>query len=312
MALSDFISIFTLADKTRVYLFILTGGADGLDDITIPISSFQSTLNTISVEQAYERKEYFTRIINEYNNIYLYNYSVTYGDYALTNYSTYLSVVIPGFDYIDAINARLHGELVLKIGYVLNGELLTSEIITTVLFENINVYEGAINKSIVLEGHGLKSTSTYQNIILSGITYKDIKSGIVKYRCSPELYLKPGDTAIGTVNISDIVWLLPFTNGISEISVGDTVTGETSLASGVVSNVRIISGAWWALNAVGVITLNSLSGTFQAENLKVGGIVKAVTNGNVIRTYSAGEDSYTVGSITYSVSADQELYEVSE
>jgi len=296
----------------RGYVLILTGDADGVSDITIPIKSFQCRLNTISIEQAYERIEYFTRIVNEYNAINIYDFSIKYGEYISVNYSTHLSVVIPGFDYIDYINDRLHGSLVIKLVYLdTNNEIVTSEIITTVLFEDIDIFDGSMNKSIVLEGHGIEE-SIPENIVLTDITYKSIRSGSVRYRCNPDLYLRPGDTAIGTINISDIVWLLPFTGGITEILSSSTVTGESSGASGVVSSVEVTSGAWWSHNAVGIITLNSISGTFQSENIKVGEDVVAVTNGETIKTYSPGEDSFTVDSITYSVTSEQELYEVSE
>jgi len=151
---------FSVAILPRVYTFTLTGAANGVDDIIIPIKSFQSRLKS--------------------------------GD------PTYLSVVIPGTDYASAINLRLNGDLVVRMGYLSNGEIILSEIISIVNFENIIIYDGTTNKTITLDGHRTE-TFTPKEINLTGSSYKNINAGKLRYRCTPNLYVRPGDT----VNIDD-------------------------------------------------------------------------------------------------------------
>ena len=146
---------FSVAILPRVYTFTLTGVADGVDDIVIPIKSFQSRLKS--------------------------------GD------PTYLSVVIPGTDYASAINLRLNGNLVMRMGYLSGGEIILSEIISIVDFENIIVYDGTISKTITLDGHRTE-TFTPKEINLTGSSYKNITAGKLRYRCTPNLYVRPGDT----------------------------------------------------------------------------------------------------------------------
>lgn len=147
---------FSVAALPRVYTFTLTGVADGVDDVVIPISSFQSRIKS--------------------------------GD------PTYLSVVIPGTDWSSAINARLNGELIVKMGYLLNDEIVLSEIVSQVTMESIRIDEGAINQSITLDGHKTE-IFTHKEVDLKNPIYMNLDAGKLRYRCTPDLYLKPGDTA---------------------------------------------------------------------------------------------------------------------
>lgn len=64
---------------------------------------------------------------------------------------------------------------------------------------------------------------------------------------------------------------LSFTSGGTiEIVEGNTITGATSAATGVVSRVVLTSGTWAGGNAAGKFILSSQTGTFVAENLNVG------------------------------------------
>lgn len=74
---------------------------------------------------------------------------------------------------------------------------------------------------------------------------------------------------------------LAFTGGVGEITSGQTVTGASSGATGVVSRVAKRSGSWTAAPAAqGVLVLSATTGTFTAgENLQVGGVTKAVAGG---------------------------------
>ena len=151
---------FSVAILPRVYTFTLTGSADGVDDIVIPIRSFHSRLKS--------------------------------GD------PTYLSIVIPGTNYASEINLRLNGDLIVRMGYLSNSGIILSEIISIVDFENIIIYDGTTNKTIILDGHRTE-TFTPKEINLTGSSYKNITAGKLRYRCTPNLYVRPGDT----VNIDD-------------------------------------------------------------------------------------------------------------
>ena len=72
---------------------------------------------------------------------------------------------------------------------------------------------------------------------------------------------------------------LYFTTGTAEISEGATVSGATSSASGTVARVILESGSYSNGDAAGRLILSSDSGTFQAENLQVGGVTKAAATG---------------------------------
>jgi len=68
-----------------------------------------------------------------------------------------------------------------------------------------------------------------------------------------------------------ITWTLSFTDGGTyEPQVGDTIEGETGGATGYIEAIQVDSGSWAGGDAAGSFTLRRLSGTFQAETLKVG------------------------------------------
>jgi hypothetical protein len=96
-----------------------------------------------------------------------------------------------------------------------------------------------------------------------------------------------GATAVDMYRSSSSGWVkinfqkeLPFNAGTSAITVGQTVTGATSGATGVVSRVVIEDGFWSGSDAQGRLILSSSTGTFQnAENLQVGGVTRAIGAG---------------------------------
>lgn len=151
---------FSVAALPRAYTFILTGEADGIDDVVIPISSFQSRIKSDD--------------------------------------PTYLSVVIPGTDWSSEINARLNGELIVKMGYRLNNEIVLSEIIAQVTMDGIRIDEGTSKQSITLDGYKTE-LFIHKEVDLKNPVYMNLDAGKLRYRCTPDLYLKPGDT----VNIND-------------------------------------------------------------------------------------------------------------
>jgi len=67
---------------------------------------------------------------------------------------------------------------------------------------------------------------------------------------------------------------------------GDTVTGATSSATGVVMAVGVTFGSWAGSNAAGVLYLKDLSGTFSDdESLQVSAATLATADGASVRGY---------------------------
>jgi hypothetical protein len=152
------INRFNTENAEIKYTFILTGENDGTTDITIPISSFQARLRS--------------------------------GD------PTYLSIVVPGVDYASAISARPNGEMIVSMQYYSGGLLLQTEEIIRADLEDINISEGAQNKSIVLTGHKTQTTGG-KTVTLRNPTYRNLYQGKYTYRCAtPDIFLRPGDTVV--------------------------------------------------------------------------------------------------------------------
>ncbi|MCP5244879.1 MAG: hypothetical protein H6937_02465 [Burkholderiales bacterium] len=72
---------------------------------------------------------------------------------------------------------------------------------------------------------------------------------------------------------------IQFDGATGEIFEGDTVQGQTSGATGVVKRALLRTGTW-STSGVGTLVFDNVTGTFQNdENLRVGGVNKAVADG---------------------------------
>lgn len=86
-------------------------------------------------------------------------------------------------------------------------------------------------------------------------------------------------TAAGWVLVP-LGWSLAFAaSGTTPITEGQTVTGATSAATGVVARVVLESGTWAGGTAAGRLILSAKTGTFGTENLTVAAVVRATTAG---------------------------------
>ena len=84
-------------------------------------------------------------------------------------------------------------------------------------------------------------------------------------------------TAAGWVAL-DLGRELAFTSGGTvEITEGATITGATSGATAVITRVVLNTGTWAGGDAVGRVIFASQTGTFQAENLDIGGSLNVAT-----------------------------------
>ena len=158
------------------YYCTLTGTADGLSDLTIPISSFQATKRT--------------------------------GE------STYLSVSVPGVAQAEDIADRSNGELVIYMAYLLDGVESLREEILRVELEQINPQEGARSRSINLIGHKTV-TYDARAVSVQGCNYKYTSGGSRGFRFpQADPYLNPGD-ALTVVDTEDVLTVDYITYAIS-------------------------------------------------------------------------------------------------
>jgi len=110
------INSFLNEEATERYILTITGIDDGLSDVEIPISSFQYRFQLGSKQ--------------------------------------YLSVVIPSIDYIDGIEARSNGQMVIDQCYELSGVIVSRNmILKTGSIHSITPHEGATSTSIVMDGY---------------------------------------------------------------------------------------------------------------------------------------------------------------
>lgn len=143
---------------TRRYYCTLTGDPDGLEDVVIPIESFQ------------------TRIRN--------------GE------PTFLSVTIPSLEKADDISDRPNGEIYIEMAFLVAGVEMHREEIVRVSLEDIDIHDGSQNKTIVLSGHKTVTWGVPKTVTISGVNYRRTLNGVTRLRTLyPDMYLKPGDYA---------------------------------------------------------------------------------------------------------------------
>jgi hypothetical protein len=130
---------------------------------------------------------------------------------------------------------------------------LTNDILLTAL---------AADKYFVKTNSSGRAEAAYNNDVLTWtFTAADVADGNTYY------------------GIFAFCYVMPFDGGVTEIKVGDTVTGHTSGATGVVTGVSLQSGTWGGGDAAGEIDIKTKSGTFQNdEELWVSGAKVAVAN----------------------------------
>lgn len=144
------------ARAVQRFYFTLTGDADGVDDVEIPISSFQI------------RSSGTTR---------------------------YISVEIPSIEYASAINLRTNGMMIVERAYVLDGLISLRDTIASALLDGIRIYEGGSSQSITLDGYAT-STISGNTVSLQQIQTRQITNGALSsVRCAGlDFLIKPGDT----------------------------------------------------------------------------------------------------------------------
>lgn len=144
-----------LATRYRCYL---SGAENGLTDLELPISSFQTRINSDS--------------------------------------TSYLSCVLKGADhYVDEIALRPLGHLRIWRIYVLNDNSESSYLMADVLFEQMDLSAGSRSGiTAQLSGTANMVPYTAQSITLQNPSYYSLSNGKLRYRCEIDPRLRPGDT----------------------------------------------------------------------------------------------------------------------
>ena len=161
-----------------------------------------------------------------------------------------------------------------------------------------NLYVGGVLKTSVTGSGGsidADDATSAQYAYLAGEAYRsDIGlvpgSGPIRgvvYIHGADVYAWRNDaagTAMAIYKSSTSGWTLvslgyelQFNTGTGEIFEGNTIVGQTSGATAVVTRVAVSSGTWTAGTAAGYINFASVTGNFSAgENIRVGGVTKAL------------------------------------
>jgi hypothetical protein len=160
----------------------------------------------------------------------------------------------------------------------------------------------AWQRSLVLQvpGQGpVRGTAVFKGTVYA---WRDATGGAkgVMFRATPAGWVQSGQ-----------VWRLPFTVGTSEILEGQTVTGATSGATGVVHRIREDSGTWSGGNQVGVLWLTGVTGTFAAAEILTVSAANRATAGTIaLQEFPAGGRYRTIGHNFYGAASLERLYGV--
>ena len=184
---------------------------------------------------------------------------VKVGTYTMTCVETHLNL---GTFAVKGVNGE-------AIGTAYVGETFTSSEI------NFTINDGGTDFSLgdtftvaVAAGGG-----QYRAINPSGVDGSAIAAGI--------LYAAVDASASGDHTLAYT------SGGTYEIVPGDTITGATSGATARVVSVGQTSGTWAGGDAAGTFILDTVSGTFQAENLNVGANSNVATIGGASSAVAA-------------------------
>lgn len=172
------------AKSKQRFFFTLTGATDSTTDIELPASSI------------FARKRS--------------------GD------PTYLQVTIPSFNYSTEIALRPSGEMLVDMGYEIDGAIELRERILEADLEDIATYEGPLNRSIVLTGHRTQSLGgqlvTFQS---EKVIYRGYQTRARAFRFAfIDPFLNPGDTVVvgqESFTCNNIVYTIQPTRTVMEV-----------------------------------------------------------------------------------------------
>lgn len=145
-----------------IYTLTLTGDGESpaLEDITLPMSSFQGRMRDGS--------------------------------------PSYLACYIPNATaYADAIAARTNGDIVIQKGYRYQDGTTQLEEIARVDFESMRIDQGSGSASVTLVGHRTTSATTSKIVTVQGVSYYCLQEdGKRRIRATLDLFLRVGDICV--------------------------------------------------------------------------------------------------------------------
>jgi hypothetical protein len=133
---------------------------------------------------------------------------------------SFLSVVTPGMDLALDIADRAGGLLRVYMVKTFSDGNQIREMLGEVTNDDIRTDEGTENQSVTLDGHKTV-TFTPKALALSGPQYRAAYGGGVRYRCTPDFYLRPGDTVTineETFQANVISWAISVESELMEVS----------------------------------------------------------------------------------------------
>jgi hypothetical protein len=148
-----------VATLQTIYLCVLTGAADGLADLLLPISSFQSIIRSDSF--------------------------------------SYLSVVVPNsIDYAAGILARTNGDIVIRKGYRFSDGTTQTEEICRAAYANLQIARGGRRDSAILSGYKAVEATASKVVSIAKVRAARLQAnGKRVLEGAPDLFLRVGDTA---------------------------------------------------------------------------------------------------------------------
>jgi subtilisin-like proprotein convertase family protein len=160
----DWVSQLDPIQLQEVYRLIITGSADSLDDLVLGgISSWQAT------NQAGDR-------------------------------SSYLQAVIPAAsEFLNAIEARKNGDLIIEKGFVLADGTERYEEILRSNFDAFRYDRGPGSLTVTVSGYLSGKPSANATRPLTGVRTISMNDGKYRVRCAIDLFLQPGMTVTGEV-----------------------------------------------------------------------------------------------------------------
>lgn len=172
------------AKSKQRFFFTLTGSADSTTDIEIPSSSI------------FARKR--------------------------SDDPTYLQVTIPSFNYSGDIAIRPSGEMLVDMGYEIDGVIELRERILEADIEDISTYEGPLNRSIVLTGHRTQSLGGQLVTFDAGqVIYRGYQTRARAFRFAfIDPFLNPGDTVVvgqESFTCNNIIYTIQPTRTVMEV-----------------------------------------------------------------------------------------------
>jgi len=175
---------------TPIYIFVLTGGPDGVDDVELPITSAQVRTKTEGL--------------------------------------LYLSVVVPGLpEYLDAAALRPNGEIVLSMGYKLaDGSRQLEELVRADRsIASSRIDTGPRSVSITLTGWADIPDRDQRTVELANASYIRTSGTGTTVRTAPDPWVRPGDQVIvnrTTFTVSAITYVISVALEYMEIT--ETIT----------------------------------------------------------------------------------------